>query len=113
MRNRLSMKVLHENNFGYIAKCKCCSDLQLNLGNVIVTFSTKEYADFDLFFNEIREDFSLEIEDGSSRKYIIRTNLNNLVLSLSYQELQDTIEILNFSNIMLSVNQLTKGINEK
>ena len=85
----------------------------MNLGNVIVTFSAEEYADFDLFFNEIREDFSLEIEDGSSRKYIIRTNLNELVLSLSYQELKDTIELLNFSNIMLSVNQLTKGINEK
>jgi hypothetical protein len=42
---------------------------------------------------------------------MIRTNWNDLVLSFTYQELKNTIELFDFSKIMLSVNKLT-GINE-
>ena len=114
MTHQTAMKVLHKNDFGYIAKCNCCNQLQLCLGNMIRTFTADEYAEFDLFFNEIRAYFSTEKNDKDPiRKYIIQTNLNGLILGFSYQELQDTIELLNFSNIMLSVNHLTTGLNEK
>lgn len=109
-----SMEILHENDFGYISKCNCCDDLQLNFGNVIISLSEEEYLEFDTFFNEIRKDFNIEKEDvGFNRKYIIHSNLNGLTLSFSNKELQKTIELLNFSTLMLSVNELTKGGYEK
>ncbi len=102
------MKILHENDFGNIAKCHCCQELQLSLGNVILTFSEEEYLQFDNFFNEIREDFATEKPTPNEhRKYVVTTNHKELVLAFSYKELQDTIELLNFSTIMLSVNKLT------
>ena len=105
--NQKTMKILHENEFGNIAKCRCCQELQLSLGNVLLTFSEKEYIQFDSFFNEIREDFATEKPTNNcNRKYVVVTNHKDLVLSLSYQELWNTIELLNFSTIMLSVNKL-------
>jgi len=113
LRNTTTMKVLHHNDFGNIAKCKCCQDLQLSLGNIIFTFSEEEYYEFDSFFNEIREYFDTEKRDENcSRKYVIVTNHKGIILSLSYQELYHTIELLNFSTIMLSVNKLT-SLSEK
>ncbi len=102
------MKILHHNDFGNIAKCKCCNDLQLTLGNVLIPFTEEEYVEFDEFFNEIREDFKDEVKTKSKkREYIIRTNKDDLILVFSYQELKDTIELLNYSTLMLAVNKLT------
>ena len=109
MSNQTSMNILHENTFGHVARCSCCDDIQLNLGTIIFHLSVKEYVEFDTFFNEIRKDlFSCKSNELNTGKYIIRTNHNNMILSFSYQELKDTIELLNFSNIMLSVNDLTQ-----
>lgn len=108
-----SIKILHKNNFGNIAECRCCKELQLSLGNVILTFSEEEYIQFDNFFDEIREDFATEKPtQNNQKKYVIVTNYKGLVLSLSYRELYDTIELLNFSTIMLSINKLT-NLSEK
>lgn len=105
--NQRTMKILHENEFGNIAKCRCCKELQLSFGNVILTFSEEEYIQFDSFFNEIREDFETERPTNNcSRKYVVVTNHKGLVLSLSYRELSSAIELLNYSSIMLSVNKL-------
>ncbi|MCB9359743.1 MAG: hypothetical protein H6587_11010 [Flavobacteriales bacterium] len=107
------MKILHENEFGNIAKCKCCQELQLSLGSVIITFSEKEYMNFDNFFDEIRKDFAIEKpSESKQKKYVVVTNHKGLVLSFTYQELYNTIELLNFSTLMLSVNQLT-SLSEK
>ena len=107
--NKRCMKILHENAFGYVAKCKCCNDLQLGLGNIVLTFTEAEYKQFDLFFDEVREVFETEKNmKCSNQKYFIRTNYNGMVLSFTYQELRNTIELLNFSNVMLCVNELTK-----
>jgi hypothetical protein len=101
------MNVLHYNDFGNIAKCNCCKDLQLSLGNIIFNFSAEEYSEFDRFFNDVRVDFALEKPTKNcNRKYVIVTNHKEIILHLSYQELFNTIELLNFSTLMLSVNKL-------
>lgn len=108
-----TMKILHENDFGNIAKCECCQELQLCLGSVILTFSEEEYLEFDNFFDEIRKDFATENPtQNRSKKYVVVTNHKGLVLSFTYQELYNAIELLNFSTLMLSVNQLT-SLSEK
>ena len=105
--NQKTMKILHENSFGHIAKCPCCEEFQLILGNVLLTFSENDYLQFDNFFDEIRADIVTEKPStNSKRKYVIVTNYNGLVLSLTYPELLNTMELLNFSTMMISVNNL-------
>tara|TARA_B100000809_G_scaffold46543_1_gene40950 strand:- start:5301 stop:5642 length:342 start_codon:yes stop_codon:yes gene_type:complete len=105
--NQKTMKILHENNFGHVAKCPCCEEFQLILGNVLLTFSENDYLQFDNFFDEIRADIVTEKpRTNSKRKYVIVTNYNGLVLSLTYSELLKTMELLNFSTMMISVNNL-------
>ena len=107
MLHSKSMKLLHKNYFGYVAKCKCCKDIQLGLGNVILTFTEQDYFDFGSFFDEIRENYkAIEDKNNFKKKYIISTGYNGVILSLSYKELEYTIELLNFSNIMLFVNSV-------
>ena len=49
-----NLYILHENKFGYIAKCFCCNQIQVSLGNTVFNFSKKEYEEFDSYLNEIR-----------------------------------------------------------
>lgn len=105
MRRSEKIKTIHENSFGSISKCPCCEDIQVTLGNVVLTFSEEEYVEFDLFFDEIRRDFET-LEGKTAQKYIIRTNRNGLALSLTHQELEATLELFNFSKIIRSANKL-------
>jgi hypothetical protein len=107
MKGQKTMEILHKNKFGHIAKCQCCEELQLNLGNVLLTFSENDYLKFDNFFDEIRADIvTNKSRINSKKKYVIVTNYNGLVLSLTHDELLNTMELLNFSTIMISVNNL-------
>lgn len=110
MINQKTMKILHENDFGHIAKCPCCEELQVALGNVLLTFSESDYLQFDNFFDEIRADIVTEKlsknSKNSKRKYVIVTNYNGLVLSLTYPELLNTMELLNFSTMIIFINYL-------
>jgi len=109
MREKELVKTIHKNEFGNLSKCSCCNEIQLSLGNVILTFSEEEYLEFDLFFDEIRRDVeALESNGKQSTKYIIRTNRQGVTLSLSHQELKKTIELLDFSKIIWTVNQLIR-----
>ncbi|PCI93130.1 MAG: hypothetical protein COB15_16860 [Flavobacteriales bacterium] len=101
-----SLKILHKNSFGNIAKCKCCNDLQVTLGNIIFSLTEEEFLDLDIFFDEIRRDFDLITNNETrTREYIIKFNFKDLVLAFSHKELQDTIELINYSSILLEVNK--------
>ena len=105
MNKENSMNVLHENQFGYVAKCICCDDFQIKFGNIIIPFNEKEFREFDLFFEEVRQDFEYEVEDATS-EYFIKTYLDGLTFSFSYRQLVHAIELLDFSKVMMSVNKL-------
>lgn len=108
MRKQKLMNVLHENDFGYVAKCTCYRDLKISLGNAILTFTEDEYVGFDSFLNEIRKVFDTENHQKLyHQNFMIKANSHGLVLSFSYQELKNTIELFDFANIMLSVHKLT------
>lgn len=108
MSHNNSINIIHENSFGHIAKCKCCDDIQIKFGNAILSFDENEFREFNSFFNEIRKDFELEVEDTKS-EYFVRTYLCGLTLSFTYYELQQAIELLALSNIMISVSKLIVG----
>ena len=104
MKDR-EMKVLHKNSLGYVAKCTCCDDIQIKFGNAILSFTNEEYKDFDSFFDAIKEDFELEPRDFKC-DYLVNTEIDGLILSFSYSELCQAIELMNFSNVILSCNKL-------
>ena len=103
--NDKQMKVLHQNSLGYIAKCKCCDDIQIKFGNAILSFTNDEYKDFDMFFDAIKQDFELEPRDFKC-DYLVNTDIDGLILSFTYSELSQAIELMNFSNVILSCNKL-------
>ncbi len=107
MKKSKVMDVLHENDFGRIAKCKCCSEIQVQLGNVIFILSEEEYLDFSSFFEKIALDFEIKKHiDKSSQQYLVKTYVHDLILSFKRKELEKTIELIRFSDCMLSVKKI-------
>ena len=100
-----TMNILHENNFGKIATCSCCGDMQVTLGNINFTFTKEEYVDFDSSFNQIRILVGKK-EEMKNRIYIVLTNREGVALKLSYKELKSTIELLNLSNLIMMADEL-------
>jgi len=102
-----TLEVLHENNFGHIAKCKCCGEIQVGLGNALLTFSEKEFQEFDYFFNDIRAYITSSNPDD--RKFTIQTKSKGVNLYLSYLELVNAVDLLDNAKIMMMVNGLLKN----
>jgi|TARA_R110000782_G_scaffold237188_1_gene323368 predicted N-acyltransferase len=99
-----NLYILHENKFGYIAKCFCCNQIQVSLGNTVFNFSKKEYEEFDSYLNEIRATHIKSL--SKNQKYIIRTNKEGVAITVTNNELLAIVELLNFANILLEVSDL-------
>lgn len=98
-----SINIIHKNDFGYIATCKCCNHLQLNLGNVILTLNKNEYTKIEQVIAEVK---TLHGNDDFNGKYMIRVNEEDFILSFNQKELNQTIELFELSRILFSANQL-------
>ena len=97
-----SHTVIFKNPFGYVARCKCCRDVRLCLGNMLLSFNEEDFHDFKSSFFALNdfEDLQLHIE-GKIRRYILHTSFTDLTLSLSKKEYEWTSEILNMAYLSM------------
>lgn len=101
------MKILDKNNYGQISKCTCCDEVQFQIGTCILTFTKEEFYEFDIFFDEIRKDMEqVACKDHEKRQFIVKTNRNNTILFLSFNELEAAIELITNATLLLSVNEM-------
>ncbi len=105
------MEILHENEYGHIAICDCCGDIQLCLGNVLMTLNQEEYQDFNRVFREISFYMDIRGSEIMDRTFVVNTKNKDVKISFTYEDLAHTVELLNCSNLMMSVNELTR-VNE-
>jgi len=100
-------KELHKNNFGRIAICNSCQEIQLQINTVLFTISQKEYKSFVRLIDTVREDLAdSTFEKEAFQKCLLETPKKGVHLYLNYEELLQTIELIDLSNLMLSVREL-------
>lgn len=92
--------VIHANQFGYVARCNCCQELQLCLGNIVLVLGTNDFANFKRCFFELNDRDSARLHrDGRIKRYSFLTSYSDLTLSLSENEYRLTEDLLNMAEL--------------
>jgi len=93
-------RVIHTNAFGYVARCNCCKDLQLCLGNIVLVLGESDFVNFKRSFFQLNDSNSLRMHRaGRIERYTFLTSYSDLTLSLSTQEWRLTEDLLNMAEM--------------
>ena len=106
----MSQKMIHSNGFGYIAKCRCCHDVQCCMGNVIFTFDRHDFRLFrEGFFKSGGVESAQIHREGSIKRYVIETGFSDLKLSLSKKEYAQASDLLNMAELEFQLEDQLNG----
>ena len=102
---KLGLKITHENTFGSIGICDCCHHYQFNMQHLVFVLDEQEYVQLEFLVNEALI-YRNSDKYSSARKYMIEVNSKGLILSLTSLQLEQTLELIEMTNIVLSINQI-------
>ncbi len=101
---RHSLKLLSKSKFGYVSSCSHCGDIQFGIGNVI---SFMPEVDFLKLYHSIQrlndKVTSSTVITPNGEKVILRTPVDNILLSLSLTEFKDLLELFDQAVVKLEL----------
>ncbi len=103
--NKKSIEILHENRFGNISICRCCRNFNVCLGNALLSLDQKEFAELSEYLFDMYS-FATTENTTYNRKFVLKFNEENLMLSFTRKELNQTQELIEISKLILEVNTL-------
>lgn len=88
------IQIFHENEFGFIGKCPCCKEIQFGIGNLVSYMAFDDFMVFYQSFKRIEEKLNLnQTKLTSANKIMLRTPVENILLSFSQTEFNQVIEL--------------------
>lgn len=99
--------MIHENEFGHIAICKCCGEFHVSFGNVILTLGAEEMRDFEALMLDM-ESYSNLLSARCQNKFMVRYNDQDVVLAFTRKEMSGVIELIEMTKIVMTTNQLIR-----
>lgn len=102
-------KILHQNRFGYVAKCACCNEVQFAIGNLVSHLPQEAFMQLFHAFQEAATNIEERVLDlPNGQKILLQTPMTNLFLSLSIEEFAGSVDLLEQARLMLLVGDLLK-----
>lgn len=109
MLSHNTYELLHQNEMGYVNCCLCCGEIQFCIGNLVSHTSRKGFENLhtamDKLKSRIHENL-MSMPDGE--RVLLRTPAEELLLSLSPEQYDLTLELFERAKVMLQVNELLK-----
>lgn len=97
----------HHDDTGYVVRCNECEKIQLGYGNLMVTFSTDDFASFRWWIRKIKEE-QQPAQNPTLRCIVIPTPCDGMKLLLSMRELNDFDNMLETADTELQSLELIK-----
>lgn len=103
------MKLIHENRMGSVAKCNCCEKYSMRLGTVILPVKPRQMRALIYAFQDT---LSSCFNTSNCNRYHQHTRVNfalnsaHMSLSLAKDEIVQSIELLEFTLLMLEVEDI-------
>jgi len=103
--------LFHDDNTGYVVRCKECEKIQLGFGNLMLTVSTDEFNSFRCWLKKIMEEEQTPVQKETLRCFIIPTPCEGIKLLLSLRELREFDHMLEEADTELQSSCLLKLFN--
>jgi hypothetical protein len=78
----------HDNQIGYVLECKECQKIQVGFGNILATFSVKEFERFQRQLNAVVETL-VPRDNKHAKDILLQTPYVGFTIILSEAELTD------------------------
>ncbi len=103
-------KQLHNCRLGYVAKCESCDQVQFMIGNIFSWMSLRDFKSFLKALNRIDlHDKSLWSDFGGTSKIMIKTPVDNMMLTFSTEEFSEFLDMLNMARLVMDGESLVKN----
>ncbi|MEM0998807.1 MAG: DUF6686 family protein [Bacteroidota bacterium] len=107
MNHSPSFQILHHNEVGYIARCSCCEDVQIELGNIATHMDVESFHNFHASLIEISHDLESSLAEApSGQKIMLRTPVQNIYMAFTLREFAATLDLFGQASVMLEINEL-------
>ncbi len=84
--------LFHDDNTGYVVRCRECEKIQVGFGNLMLTVNTLEFDSFRRWIHQIKEE-QIAGQPQTVRNIVIPTPCEGMKLLLSAREL-DGLDIM-------------------
>mgnify|MGYP007063717376 CR=1 FL=1 len=99
--------VLHENEAGFVIKCKNCDEITISFGNIITHMSEQGFINLFHAMNNIMKEIDLfKVTISDTEKIIVRTPAENLLLSFNNDEFHAIIELFDQAKLSLDITKI-------
>lgn len=98
-------QLISTNKVGNVMHCTDCSELMIGIGTLILKFKEDQSA---IFLKALRSTQKNYFRDKNpiTDKVFLKTPVNNLMIALNEQELNHSIELLEFALLRIEVERL-------
>lgn len=102
-----NLEILHQNSFGYVGECSCCGEIQFSIGNIVSHMNENGFSNLYNAMLKLEKDIDERIVNmPNGEKVLLRTPADQMVLSLSRDEFDKTMDLFKQASLMLEVKQL-------
>lgn len=98
-------KVLHQNEHGYVVKCKKCDCVKVAFGTTAISLTRKQLDEFTETLREYSEANSFGLYPNH-KAIAIPTCAKSIQLLYSAEDLKNLLEMLDEANLSLAIEQL-------
>jgi RIO-like serine/threonine protein kinase len=99
--------LFHDDNTGYVVRCKECEKIQLGFGNLMLTVATDEFDSFRLLLKKVMGE-QVPVPKENLRHIVIPTPCEGMKLLLSVRELREFDRMLEEADTELQTYGLLK-----
>ncbi|MEM7104780.1 MAG: DUF6686 family protein [Bacteroidota bacterium] len=106
-----NLRILFQNDFGYVAVCSCCNEVQFRIGTVVSFMPEDAFLKLFYSIEKINADLDSKftnLPDGE--KLVLRTPVRNFMLALSKTEFQKTLELFDTAAFKIKLSHSLKKV---
>lgn len=99
--------LFHDDNSGYVVRCKECENIQVGFGNIMLTVNENEFNSFRNWLKKIKDEQSPDQKE-TIRCVVMPTPCEGVKLLLSIRELREFDNMLEEADTELQSSSLLK-----
>lgn len=99
--------LFHDDNSGYVVRCKECENIQVGFGNIMLTVNENEFNSFRNWLKKIKDEQSPDQKE-TVRCVVMPTPCEGVKLLLSIRELREFDNMLEEADTELQSSSLLK-----
>lgn len=101
-----NLQIVHCSPAGYVARCSCCNEVQIGIGNLATHMDLESFQGFYQALKKLKDSRDKHLSPTpAGKKILMQTPVKNLLLTFTNPELNDTIDLFAQAWVVLEAKE--------